>query len=204
MKTICTFLMIITITHISKAQSSLEGLTLGLNMRKAALAAGIRSDAYDKVIRYFSKYYNLIENKNYVSFIDFSLPSTQERLFIVNFRTGRVSRFLVAHGKNSGLLYAKSFSNDMNSNQSSLGLYKIQEEYSGNHGPSLKLDGLERSNSNARARSIVMHQADYVSAQFAKDNGYLGRSWGCMAMNPEDWQLVRSRIKSGSLILAYN
>lgn len=200
---LCAFFMIITTSRLVMAQSSTAALATGLNMRKAAIAAGIRPEAYDKVIRYYSKYYNKIENKNYISFVDFSLPSTEERLFIVNFKNSRVSRFLVAHGKNSGELYARSFSNATDSKKSSLGLYKVQEEYNGENGASLAMDGLEKTNSNARPRYIVMHAANYVSEKIAREHGRIGRSWGCPALNPEDWALVKPRIKNGSLLLIY-
>lgn len=203
MKTLCAFFMIIITSRLAVAQSSVAALATGLNMRKAAIAAGIRADAYDKVIRYYSKYYNKIENKNYVSFVDFSLPSTKERLFIVNFKNSKISRFLVAHGKNSGELYARNFSNAMDSKKSSLGLYKVQEEYRGENGSSLAMDGLEKTNSNARTRSIVMHQANYVSEEVIREHGRIGRSWGCPALNPKDWALVKPRIKNGSLLLIY-
>lgn len=203
MKLLCMFFMIFSVSRHGVAQSSIGALAVGLNMRKAALAAGINADAYDKVIRYYSKFYNKIENKNVVSFIDFSEPSSEKRLYVVNFSTGKISRYLVAHGKFSGELYATSFSNTPESKKSSLGLFKVQEEYNGQHGASLRMDGLEISNSNARARSIVMHPADYVSTAVVKSTGRLGRSWGCPAMNPSDWSIVRPLIKNGSLLLAY-
>lgn len=203
MKTLCAFIMIITASQLLMAKASFGELATDIDMRKAAIKAGIQSAAFDKVIRYYSKYYNQIENKGFLSFIDLSLPSTEERLFVINIETGRISRFLVAHGKNSGDLYAEEFSNSMESKMTSLGLYKVQEQYDGKHGASLAMDGLEKSNSSARERSIVMHKADYVSEEFIKKEGRIGRSWGCPAVSNEDWDILRPRLRGGSLMLIY-
>lgn len=203
MKALCVFFMLITVTRHGIAQSSIGALAVGLNMRKAAITSGIRPEAYDKVIRYYSKYYNQIENKKVLSFIDFSQPSSKKRFYVVDLSNGKISKYLVAHGKLSGELYATDFSNKPESKKSSLGLFKVQEEYRGKHGPSLRMDGLEATNSNARMRSIVMHAANYVSPNVVQSTGRLGRSWGCPALSPNDWTAVRPLIRSGSILLAY-
>jgi len=138
--------------------------------------------------------------------IDFSLPSTQERFFVLNPQTGEVLyKKLVAHGQGSGDLYARTFSNQNGSHQSSLGFLKTAETYTGKHGYSLRLDGLQPGlNSAARERAVVIHQADYVSAQFAAQNGYLGRSWGCPALPADDYENIISDIQGGTLILIYH
>jgi hypothetical protein len=107
----------------------------------------------------------------------------------------------VAHGSGSGGNSASRFSNRDGSHQSNIGLMKTAETYSGKHGYSLKLDGLERGwNSNARSRAIVIHAADYVSEAFIQANGRLGRSWGCPALRPEISRKVIDTIKGGSLV----
>src|SRR5262245_25722100 len=102
-----------------------------------------------------------IINDNIISIIDFSLPSTEKRLYVVDLKNYNVLyKTYVAHGKNSGALMANSFSNNPSSNKSSLGFYKTLGTYIGKHGYSLKLQGLERGiNDNAYNRSIVMHGA---------------------------------------------
>ena len=97
---------------------------------------------------------------------------------------------LVAHGRNSGLEYANRFSNKISSHQTSLGFYRTAETYIGKHGFSLRLDGLEFSNSNARKRAVVIHQADYASANFIKRNGRLGRSYGCPSLPKKDYRTI--------------
>lgn len=119
-----------------------------------------------------------------LTIIDFSRPSNLERLWVVNLETKElVLQALVAHGRNSGEITPDRFSNQMNSFQSSLGFYRTGMKYSGKHGLSLKLHGLEQEiNDQAERRAIVIHGADYVSEQYIARNGRLGRSHGCPAV----------------------
>ena len=121
--------------------------------------------------------------KQVLTIIDFNLPSTQERLWVIDLETKKLLfHELVAHGRNSGNLFASSFSNQMNSNSSSLGFYVTAETYTGKFGRALRLDGQELGiNNRARERGIVMHGADYVSKAIA-EAGRLGRSLGCPAL----------------------
>lgn len=146
------------------------------------------------------------ELKNQVlTVIDFTLPSTQKRLWIIDMAQQKVLlHTVVAHGRNSGLLLAERFSNLPESYQSSLGFYKTAETYQGKHGYSLRLDGLEKGiNDQARKRAIVIHGAAYASEQMAATGGRLGRSLGCPAV-PEALagNLIRL-IKEGSLLFIY-
>jgi hypothetical protein len=137
--------------------------------------------------------------------IDFSQPSTRRRMWIYDLRN-RTLLFedLVSHGRGSGVAQATAFSNEPESNRSSLGLYRTAETYVGKHGYSLRLDGLEPGfNDRARERAIVMHAADYVSAAVAKAQGYLGRSLGCPAVRPEISRQVIDSVKGGGLLFAY-
>ena len=138
--------------------------------------------------------------------IDFSLPSTEKRFFVINPKTGElVFKTYVAHGQGSGTLYATAFSNKNGSHMSSLGFFKTAETYSGKHGHSLRLDGLQPGlNSAARERAVVIHQADYVSKAFIDQNGYLGRSWGCPALPSADYNRIIKEISNGTLLLIYH
>jgi hypothetical protein len=111
---------------------------------------------------------------------------------------------LVAHGQGSGANMATQFSNTDESHQTSLGLFVARETYIGKHGYSLRLDGLDRGvNDRARERAIVMHGAPYVSEQFVKANGRLGRSWGCPAISAAVAKPMIDRVKGGGLVFAY-
>lgn len=137
--------------------------------------------------------------------IDFSLPSSEKRMWIFDLEEGSlVLRDLVAHGKNSGNVEASTFSNIEGSHQSSIGLFRASESYSGAHGYSLRLDGLEPGiNDLARQRAIVIHGADYVAPSWVKDYGRIGRSHGCPAVDQKIVQTVVDNLKGGQLVFKY-
>ena len=111
----------------------------------------------------------------------------------------------MAHGVNSGGLYARDFSNEEHSHQSSLGFYITGEVYQGKHGQSLRLDGLEKGiNDKARDRAVVIHGADYVSDSFIKQNKRLGRSQGCPALPEELTPEIINTIKNKSCLFIYH
>ncbi len=173
-------------------------------IQKSALENEIPKTTIETVLKYYADHPSQINNKNYVTFVDFRKPSTQERLIIIHTDTGQVEKYLVAHGLNSGDTFAEKFSNIEDSKMSSLGIYLIQEKYIGEHGSSLHLEGLSPTNSKAKQRAIVMHSADYVSNQWIANEGRLGRSWGCFALNKDDFfNHVIEKIKNGSLMIAF-
>ncbi len=137
--------------------------------------------------------------------IDFSAPSTEKRLWIIDPAKGEILlQSVVSHGRNSGELMAESFSNLPESFKSSLGFYTTAETYQGKHGYSLRLDGLEKGfNDLARDRAIVIHGADYANEEFAVATGRLGRSLGCPALPTELSSTVIDIIKDGSLLFIY-
>jgi len=146
-----------------------------------------------------------INIKDIITIIDFSKPSTEERLFVINLKTKQViAKSLCAHGRNSGEVWATKFSNNAESYQSSLGFYICNETYNGKNGFSLKLDGQEAGiNDNARNRGVVIHGADYVSKHFISNNGKLGRSQGCPALPLEKNEKIINLIKGGSCLFIY-
>ncbi|WP_232469157.1 murein L,D-transpeptidase catalytic domain family protein [Bdellovibrio bacteriovorus] len=141
---------------------------------------------------------------DFIAIIDFSKPSSERRLYIMNMQTGAVTKHFVAHGKGSGVNVAAKFSNIDGSKMSSLGLYLGGNTYYGGHGESLNLYGLEASNSNAAERDIVVHAANYVSEDYVKSQGRLGRSWGCPAVAPGIIKRMLNNFKEGGLVYAYH
>lgn len=137
--------------------------------------------------------------------IDFSLPSTKRRLWVLDIEQRKVLfHELVAHGKGSGDNLATSFSNLPSSYQSSLGLYLTKSTYEGNHGYSLKLQGLEPGfNDRAEARAIVLHGAWYVSQSMIDQYQRIGRSQGCPAVQESVVKPLIDTLKDGNLIFAY-
>ena len=148
---------------------------------------------------------NGIEAPDRLAVIDFSLPSSEERMWIFDLaRGGLILRELVAHGKNSGDISATEFSNVPESYQSSIGLFQASESYSGMHGYSLRLDGLEPGiNDLARERAIVIHGADYVDASWVSSYGRIGRSHGCPAVSQDVIRQVVDTLKGGQLVFKY-
>jgi hypothetical protein len=138
--------------------------------------------------------------------IDYSLPSTQPRLWVLDLSRGKVLYHeLVAHGSGSGDNYATRFSNNLNSRQTSLGLFLTGGTYQGGNGYSLKLRGLDRGlNDRAEERYIVMHGAWYVSTEHARRQGRIGRSWGCPALSEKIAPEVIDLIKGGSFLFSYS
>ena len=147
-----------------------------------------------------------INKQDIITIVDFSKPSTEERLFVINLKTKKViAKSLCAHGRNSGEIWAEKFSNSSESYQSSLGFYIASETYDGKNGFSLKLDGQEVGiNDNARDRGVVIHAADYVSKDFIANNGKLGRSQGCPALPIEKNEKIISLIKGGTCLFIYH
>jgi len=144
-------------------------------------------------------------HRDILTLIDFSLSSNVKRLWVIDLATNTILyHSLVAHGRNTGDEFAKSFSNSDHSFKSSLGFYATGEIYNGKHGMSLKLDGLEKGvNDNARARGVVMHAANYVSDSFIKNNKRLGRSQGCPAVPEELSKGIINTIKNKSCLFIY-
>lgn len=137
--------------------------------------------------------------------IDYSRPSTEKRLWVFDLRTRKLLyRELVAHGEGSGGNLATRFSNEHDTHQSSLGLFLTGDTYVGLNGYSLRLTGLDKGvNDRALERSIVMHGAAYVSAEFARTHGRIGRSWGCPALRDAVARKVIDRVKGGGLLFVY-
>jgi len=140
-----------------------------------------------------------------ITIIDYTLPSTERRLWVIDVAAGRVVfNELVAHGVASGENYAAAFSNEPGSRQSSLGLFRTEDTYNGEHGESLRLSGLEPGiNDRAMERAVVIHGASYVSRAVIAARGELGRSWGCPALERGVERRVIERIKGGTALFAY-
>lgn len=156
-------------------------------------------------------YQYLIEKKkitraSYFTICDLSKSSLKKRLYIIDINNNKLVRHTyVAHGKNSGLEYATSFSNTPESLQTSLGFYITDQTYIGKHGLSLRLQGVDPGfNDKAMARTIVMHGAAYVSEARASSGTYMGRSWGCPAVPEKESADIITTIKNGTCLFIYH
>lgn len=146
-----------------------------------------------------------LDNKQLLTIIDYSKPSNERRLWVVDLKKQKVLLSTwVAHGKNSGQGVPTSFSNNTRSLKSSLGVFLTSSTYTGKHGRSLRIQGLERGvNDNAYRRDIVFHGASYAGAKTARSRKMLGRSWGCMAVGEDTIQPLINIIKDKTLVVAY-
>lgn len=181
------------------------------------LDSKVDQNALRKALEYLDKNQASFGNKKYLTLIDYSKPSDEERFYIFNLKTGKARVELVAHGRGSGGLEAERFSNKNGSYRTSLGFFRTKGTYVGKHGRSLILEGLSSTNRDAEKRKIVIHGAGevrvtlkgksvrvpYVSDEIIEAQGMLGRSQGCPALDPEIAQEIIDMLKGGSLIYAF-
>lgn len=167
----------------------LDGEVLAMGLRALAHARALRGDVA----------------RNRLTIIDYSLPSTEKRLWVLDLDADEVLfHERVAHGKGTGLDVAESFSNAAGSLASSLGTFVTGETYEGRHGHSLRLVGLEPGiNDQAMDRAIVVHGADYVSTEFIDEHGRLGRSWGCPAVREAVVEDLIDAIRDGTVLFTW-
>ena len=143
--------------------------------------------------------------KDIVGIADFARPSTLPRLHFANLENGTVRSFLVAHGRGSDpehSVFLQNFSNQYGSEATSRGAYLTAEWYSGKYGTSIRLVGLDGDNSAALPRAIVMHPAAYATEEHIVKFGKLGRSEGCFAMSPGQFNEALWHLSGGRLLYA--
>lgn len=165
----------------------------------------------EPALEYAMKGYNYLFNKglvakNVLAICDFSQSSRNKRLYIIDLASKKLLyNTYVAHGRNSGAEYATSFSNKTESLKSSLGFYVTQGTYMGNHGLSLRIEGVEKGfNDNALRRNIVVHGCEYTADPFIKSNSYSGRSYGCPAVPSQISSSIIQAMKEGSCLFIYH
>ncbi len=180
-----------------------------LTYEKLALnEIGLSEEAFEFAMKGYEylKEKGKILNEGIISIADFTKPSSEKRLFIVDIKNLRVLfNTYVAHGQGSGNEFAKTFSNTPQSLQSSLGFFVTSDTYSGKHGYSLHLNGMEKGfNDRAEERAIVVHGADYVHENYIRNKGFIGRSWGCPAVPEKLTKPIIEKIKNGSCFFIYS
>ena len=190
--------------NIEAKQSFINRLydSAGLN------TSGLQKKVLEIAMEGFSKLMmkGRLNKDSILTIVDFSKSSKNKRLYVIDLKN-EVLLFntLVAHGRNSGGEYARSFSNVPSSNKSSLGFYVTASTYKGENGYSLRLQGVERNiNDRAYRRAIVMHGAEYANPQFLAARGMLGRSFGCPAIPMEENAAIIDVIKDGSCLFIYS
>ncbi len=181
-----------------------DALTIGLAaslapaiVRAAAAEAQPDPTVLAAAVAAFNRRRPWLRAKDLFGLVDFSLPSYAPRMFIVAADDPRILRAsLVAHGRGSDPAPAPSprptrFSNAKGSEASCLGAFVTGRQYVGRHGPSLRIQGMDPTNSNAEMREIVIHSARYVDPTRASFGIPVGWSQGCFAVpEPERDQIV--------------
>lgn len=185
-------------------------LTLSQTTSSSFSSDGLDTDALDAALYAFDRAWQLGEtDRLQYAVLDFATESIEPRLFVFDLRTSELLfSELATHGIGSqdpsDLTMADWFSDTPGSNASSLGLIRAAETYYGDHGYSMRLDGLEDGfNGNVRDRAIVVHSADYATQDFVDDYGYLGRSQGCPAVDPLVSDAIIDTMTDGALLFAY-
>jgi L,D-transpeptidase catalytic domain len=194
--------------EVNRPAVTVANSNLSLYNKLNLSVAGLSKEAFDYAMKGYQ--YLLaqgkIANDETLSIVDFSLPSSAKRLFVIDVKKAALLfNTYVSHGRNSGLATATEFSNEPNSFKSSLGFYITGNTYDGKHGYSLRLEGEEPNfNDNAASRGIVMHSAPYVNEALARGRGYIGRSEGCPAVPENLYKPIISKIKNGSCLFLYS
>ena len=148
-----------------------------------------------------------LNNPNIITIADYSQSSSKKRLYVIDLIIGKLLfNTYVAHGRNTGEEFAKSFSNEEGSLKSSLGFYITEHPIVGSHtGYALMINGVEKGiNDNAAKRAIIIHSANYATETFIKKHGRLGRSFGCPVLPPDMNKPIIESIKGGTCLFIYH
>lgn len=123
-------------------------------------------------------------NKDYYFLVDLGMPSNQKRFFVYDLKKDSILKSgLVTHGNcNKYRLEKIRFDNTVGCGCSSLGKFKIGYSYYGRFGLAFKLNGLDKTNSNAFKRYIVLHSHECVPDFEVEDE--ICQSNGCPTVSP--------------------
>lgn len=189
---------------IAGVASGSAGTKLALG-RTAAIDGQIDPSLLQRALDALNRHRGSIVHQDVMGVVDFSLPSRAPRFHLVNVANGTVQSHLVAHGRGSDPSHTgwlERFSNEPRSNATSAGAYRTGSLYVGAHGRSMRLEGLDPTNSNALSRAIVVHSAWYVNQEMIGHTGMLGRSQGCFAVADSSLSDITMRLGEGRLIYA--
>lgn len=146
-----------------------------------------------------------VHYRDVIGIADFRKASRDQRFYLFNLLNGMTTTYQVAHGRGSDPQHTgwlEHFSNEVGSEATSHGAYLTADVYYGKYGRSLRLYGLDPSNSNAEARAIVVHSAWYAEPEVVERTGKLGRSEGCFALSGLSLQYVLLMLGPGRMLYA--
>jgi len=185
------------------------GLNEDIYSSVSLVDTGLSRDVFDLAIKGLKKLDadGKLKNPTIVTIADYSQSSNHKRLYVIDLKNKKLLyNTYVAHGRNTGEEYARSFSNDEGSLKSSLGFYVTENPFIGSQtGFALLINGVEKGfNDHALKRAIIIHGADYATENFIKKYGRLGRSLGCPALPPDLNKPIIESIKGGTCLFIYN
>ena len=195
----------ITGSLLGLSSAALSRTVLDGTPAPGAAGSAVAPDLLERALHALERHRDSIAHRDFIGVADFSLPSRTPRFHLVNLTEGSVRSHLVAHGRGSDPTHTgwlERFSNEPRSNATSAGAYRTGDFYMGAHGHSIRLEGLDPTNSNAASRAIVVHGAWYVSEAMIGHSGMLGRSQGCLAVANSSLDEVMSTLGPGRLIYA--
>lgn len=213
MRKIIIYVLFLLIPAVNNARVSEFDTKKTLNIDTYSIVnladTGLARDVFDLAIKGLRKLETegKLNNPNIVTIADYSQSSNKKRLYVIDLKNKKLLfNTYVAHGRNTGGEYAKSFSNVEGSLKSSLGFYITEHSIIGSHtGFALMIEGVEKGfNDNASKRAIIIHAADYATEDFIKKYGRLGRSLGCPSLPPEMNKPIIETIKDGTCLFLYN
>ena len=148
-------------------------------------------------------------NEDISIYVDFSQSSANKRFVVYDNKKKQViATSKCAHGAGKGSTVDNPvFSNEIGSNCSSLGEYRVAEVGKMTNGfPCIRLDGLNKTNSNARKRGVAIHELPIFTSPIFDGmkiplNKYI--SSGCFAISPEVFELLTNLRKEGKTIYIY-
>ena len=144
-------------------------------------------------------------NKEIAFFIDMEIPSGKNRFFIYHLKNNKIiDKGLVAHGSGSetSIPGKLKFSNTDNSLSTSLGKYSIENSYVGKFGKACKLYGLDKTNSNAYHRNIVLHK--YLDVPYYEQENYICNSYGCPMVSEKFYSRIEKIIDNSQTKIILN
>lgn len=144
-------------------------------------------------------------NPKIAFFVDMKIKSGKNRFFVYDLVNNKIlDEGLVAHGSGSetGIRGDLKFSNEPNSNCTSLGRYSIGKAYTGMFGKSYKLSGLDATNSNAMKRAVVLHS--YPAVPEEEQDYYITNSHGCPMVSENFFKRLQKFIDSSKSPIILN
>ncbi|WP_180754414.1 murein L,D-transpeptidase catalytic domain family protein [Hymenobacter sp. DG01] len=192
------------LTPLSAVPDSVRQAVEALHAKLGPAAAGLRLQVLERAcVGYLNlRKAGLVRQAGILAVADMDMPSSEPRLWVLDLAAGQVLHHShVAHGRGSGHLRARRFSNVLKSACTALGFYQTLDTYQGKHGLSRRLRGLDAGqNNNALRRYVVLHAADYVSRQYREQHGQVGYSRGCPALPPDQYRAIIRTVGQGACL----